>query len=210
LVAKQQPLAEENRCLKQLVQQLQAENRDLNAYKTAFNLIASDSFPSSASPLPPEMQSQPPQTINTSNGYPESTPSFQFSSLRQTAMDRNTLDACLQTSIASQSSGTDSPFPHPTPGGTSQLTLLSVEYPDMTSIMPPLTGEGHGLEKMNSVEMCNFSNTTNLEQAHPQPKNSYIFGTASDVNGPMPSSEAPSTIHELQNWCNEINFLGSK
>ncbi|KAA1116370.1 hypothetical protein PGT21_011297 [Puccinia graminis f. sp. tritici] len=212
LVAKQQPLAEENRCLKQLVHQLQAENRDLNAYKTAFNLIASDSLPNSASPLPPEMQSQPPPTINTSNGYPESTPLLQFSSLRHTAMDRNNLDTCSQASIASQSSGTDSPFPHPTPGGTSQPMLLSVEYPDMTSIMPPLAGEGHGSDKMGSVKMCDFSNTTYLEQAQPQPKNSYIFGTSSDVSGSLPASEAPSgsTIHELQNWYNEINFPGSK
>ncbi|WAR63651.1 hypothetical protein PtB15_17B252 [Puccinia triticina] len=173
MVAKQEPLLEENRCLKQLVHQLEEENLTLNTYKTVFELMASHNFLITTSPPQAEMQSELSPTFRASNGYPQSTPPSQLSSLRKNVTNNNNLDTGSH-SIASQSSAHSCLF-QTTPPGASQL-LPPHDYPDVASILPPPAMPGYNSNTIESVEICQFPNSNYLEPKQPQPETLTLLG----------------------------------
>ncbi|KAH9440186.1 hypothetical protein Pst134EA_030274 [Puccinia striiformis f. sp. tritici] len=210
LIAKQQPLADENRCLKQLVHQLQVENQNLKAYKTAFNLVTSDNLVNSSSPLLAEIQAQFTTTFSVGTGYSKSTSQPQTSPPSQIVTDPHyNWDLCSQSSLSSPSSS-GSHFPLQTPSGSSQAKpTLYTEYSDNTSALPPVF-EGCGSDKTGSGQMSHFQKINYLEHGPPQPENTHFFGPASLAHGFLATSESPLSPHEPQQWYNGVNCSGPK
>jgi hypothetical protein len=183
----------------------------LNAYKAAFDLVASDGLLKSnpTSPLTAEFQSRCQQAFNAGgDAYTPMNPQchHHISPLTQNSIDsHNSLDHSSQCSLVS-SSASNSLFSLPTPSEPSPAAISSVA--DVTSTLPSTSD---GMYQSRENEIYRFPHASYLKHAPTGPKNCYnILPTSSLVQDSLPPAESSSAAQQLQDVNEDIYFSGPK